>query len=118
MPDLSSTKLAVIGLGYVGLTSKENCPDLHNTRVIDIIDELTTYGAVVEVYDPWADSAEARRLYDVTMIEALPEGRYDAVVLAVAHRQLLSLGRSVCRPQAVIYDVKHVLEQGLAEGSL
>lgn len=106
----------------LGLTFKENCPDLRNTRVTDIIDELTTYGAGVEVYDPWADSAEARRLHKVTMIEELPEGRYDAVILAVAHRQFLSLGRAeltrVCRPQAVIYDVKHVLEQGLADGSL
>uniref|UniRef100_UPI00405714DD nucleotide sugar dehydrogenase n=1 Tax=Candidatus Electronema sp. TaxID=2698783 RepID=UPI00405714DD len=106
----------------LGLTFKENCPDLRNTRVTDIIDELTTYGAGVEVYDPWADSAEARRLHKVTMIEELPEGRYDAVILAVAHRQFLSLGRAeltrVCRPQAVIYDVKHMLEQGLADGSL
>ncbi|MGR0481433.1 MAG: Vi polysaccharide biosynthesis UDP-N-acetylglucosamine C-6 dehydrogenase TviB [Candidatus Electronema sp. V4] len=106
----------------LGLTFKENCPDLRNTRVTDIIDELTTYGAGVEVYDPWADSAEARRLHKVTMIEELPEGRYDAVILAVAHRQFLSLGRAeltrVCRPQAVIYDVKHVLEKGLADGSL
>ncbi|WP_420208594.1 nucleotide sugar dehydrogenase [Candidatus Electronema sp. JC] len=106
----------------LGLTFKENCPDLRNTRVTDIIDELTTYEAGVEVYDPWADSAEARRLYDVAMIEKLPEGRYDAVILAVAHRQFLSLGRAeltrICRPQAVIYDVKHVLEKGLADGSL
>uniref|UniRef100_UPI004056DF4E nucleotide sugar dehydrogenase n=1 Tax=Candidatus Electronema sp. TaxID=2698783 RepID=UPI004056DF4E len=106
----------------LGLTFKENCPDLRNTRVTDIIDELTTYGAGVEVYDPWADSAEARRLHKVTMIEELPEGRYDAVILAVAHRQFLSLGKAeltrICRPQAVIYDVKHVLEQGLADGSL
>lgn len=106
----------------LGLTFKENCPDLRNTRVTDIIDELRHYGAGIEVYDPWADSAEARRLYDVAMIEALPESRYDAVILAVAHRQFLSLGKAeltrVCRPQAVIYDVKHVLKQGLADGSL
>ncbi|WP_417915194.1 Vi polysaccharide biosynthesis UDP-N-acetylglucosamine C-6 dehydrogenase TviB [Candidatus Electronema sp. JM] len=106
----------------LGLTFKENCPDLRNTRVTDIIDELITYGAGIEVYDPWADTEEARRLYDVTMIEELPEGRYDAVILAVAHRQFFSLGKAelarVCRPQAVIYDVKHVLEKGLADGNL
>ncbi len=106
----------------LGLTFKENCPDLRNTRVTDIIDELITYGAGIEVYDPWADTAEARRLYDVTMIEELPEGRYDAVILAVAHRQFFSLGKAelarVCRPQAVIYDVKHVLESGVADGNL
>jgi UDP-N-acetyl-D-galactosamine dehydrogenase len=106
----------------LGLTFKEDCPDLRNTRVTDIIDELTRYGAGVEVYDPWADTAEARRLYDVAMIEELPEGRYDAVVLAVAHHQFFSLDKAelarICRPQAVVYDVKHVLGKGVADGSL
>ncbi|MCW5199393.1 nucleotide sugar dehydrogenase [Desulfobulbus sp. F1] len=106
----------------LGLTFKENCPDLRNTRVTDIIDELATYGANIEVHDPWAALGEAERLYGVTMINELPEQRYDAVVLAVAHRQFASLGRAemarICRPQAVVYDVKHLLEKGLADGSL
>jgi UDP-N-acetyl-D-glucosamine/UDP-N-acetyl-D-galactosamine dehydrogenase len=106
----------------LGLTFKENCPDLRNTRVTDIIDELIHYGAGIEVYDPWADTAEARRLYQLTMIEELPEQRYDAVILAVAHQQFFSLDKAalarICRPQAVIYDVKHLLKQGVADGSL
>jgi UDP-N-acetyl-D-galactosamine dehydrogenase len=106
----------------LGLTFKENCPDLRNTRVIDIIDELITYGATIEVHDPWAAPGEAERLYGVTMINELPEQRYDAVVLAVAHREFTNLGRAelarICRPQAVIYDVKHLLAKGLADGSL
>ncbi len=106
----------------LGLTFKENCPDLRNTRVTDIINELASYGAHVEVHDPWADSEEAQRLYGVTMIEALRENRYDAVVLAVAHQQFSGWGAAelhrICRPQAVIYDVKHVLEKGVADGSL
>ena len=110
----------------LGLTFKENCPDLRNTRVTDIIDELRHYGAEIEVYDPWADAADARRLYNVTMIEELfeelPEHRYDAVIVAVAHQQFFSIGKAelarLCRPQAVVYDVKHLLEKGLADGSL
>ena len=110
----------------LGLTFKENCPDLRNTRVTDIIDELRHYGAEIEVYDPWADAAEARRLYRVTMIEELfeelPAHRYDAVIVAVAHQQFFSIGKAelarLCRPQAVVYDVKHLLEKGLADGSL
>ncbi len=106
----------------LGLTFKENCPDLRNTRVTDIIDELTSYGAKIEVYDPWADSQEAKRLYDVTMIEELQENSYEAVVLAVAHQQFSIWGHTelsrICRPQAVIYDVKHVLKKGVADGAL
>jgi UDP-N-acetyl-D-galactosamine dehydrogenase len=106
----------------LGLTFKENCPDLRNTRVTDIIDELSSYGAHVEVHDPWADLKEAQRLHGVTMIETLPEDHYDAVVLAVAHQQFVGWGAAeltrICRPKAAVYDVKHVLEQGVADGSL
>jgi UDP-N-acetyl-D-galactosamine dehydrogenase len=76
----------------------------------------------IEVYDPWAEPGEAERMYGVTMIKELPEHRYDAVVLAVAHQEFSGLNQAsfvrICRPQAVIYDVKHVLEPGLADGSL
>jgi len=106
----------------LGLTFKENCPDLRNTRVIDIIEELNTFGARVEVYDPWVDREEAHRLYGVTMIETLPRNRYDAMVLAVAHREFVGLTTGelhrLCRPQAVIYDVKNVLPQEVVDGSL
>ncbi len=106
----------------LGLTFKENCPDLRNTRVVDIIDELNTFGAKIEVYDPWADSDEATRYYGVSMIEQLPQKRYDAVILAVAHREFTQLSaeamRTLCRDNAVIYDVKHALPPGVADGSL
>ncbi len=106
----------------LGLTFKENCPDLRNTRIIDIIEELSSYGANVEVFDPWANSREAEQWYGVTMIEELPENRYDAVVLAVAHRQFSTFTREdfrrTCSSQSVIYDVKHVLANGLADGCL
>lgn len=106
----------------LGLTFKENCPDLRNTRVIDIIEELNTFGARVEVYDPWVDREEARRLYGVTMIETLPQERYDALVLAVAHREFADSARMdvrrLCRPRAVIYDVKNILPREMVDGSL
>lgn len=106
----------------LGLTFKENCPDLRNTRVVDIIDELKTFGARIEVYDPWADRDEAARYYGVSMIEHLPKQRYDAVILAVAHQEFTQLSaeamRALCRDNAVIYDVKHALPPGVADGSL
>lgn len=76
----------------LGLTFKENCPDLRNTRVTDIIDELSSYGAEVEVYDPWVDPEEAHRYYGVIMTETLPWNSYDAVVLAVAHQGVRAIG--------------------------
>ena len=106
----------------MGLTFKENCPDLRNTAVVNIVRELASYGAEVEGYDPWVKSDEARTLYDVRMVEKLEQGCYDAVVLAVAHREFIALDpavlRGCCREQAVIYDVKHALPEGLADASL
>jgi UDP-N-acetyl-D-galactosamine dehydrogenase len=106
----------------LGLTFKENCPDLRNTRVTDIIDELSSYGANIAVYDPWADPEEAQRYYGVTMTETLADNSYDAVVLAVAHQDFVRFDREelerITRPRSVIYDVKNVLAKGLADGSL
>nr|WP_320010693.1 Vi polysaccharide biosynthesis UDP-N-acetylglucosamine C-6 dehydrogenase TviB [uncultured Desulfobulbus sp.] len=106
----------------LGLTFKENCPDLRNTRVIDIINELTSFGANVEVYDPWVDQEEAAAMYNVTMIPELPPLRYDAVVLAVGHQEFARLTeselRKICRTNAVIYDVKHALPSDVADGTL
>ncbi len=106
----------------LGLTFKENCPDLRNTRVVDIIAELETFGARVEVHDPWVDQNEASRLHGVTMIDRLPEGCYDAIILAVAHREFTRMSakdiQALCKPAAVVYDVKHVLPTGAVDGSL
>ncbi len=106
----------------LGLTFKENCPDLRNTRVVDIIGELESYGANIEVFDPWADQKEAERLYGVTMIENLPVNHYDGVVLAVAHKEFADLTKDdftkMCRQLSVVYDVKHSLPADVAEGCL
>ena len=106
----------------LGLTFKENCPDLRNTRVTDIIDELTSYGANIEVHDPWANPQEAEQMYGVTMIENLPVNHYDAVVLAVAHQEFTAFSKEdfkrMCRQLSVLYDVKHVLPRELTDGCL
>jgi len=97
----------------MGLAFKENCPDLRNTRVIDIVTELRDYGCEVDVYDPWVSAEAARHEYGIVPIEHLLEGQYDAMILAVAHREFKEMGgdriRRLGRPGAVLYDLKYVL---------
>jgi UDP-N-acetyl-D-galactosamine dehydrogenase len=97
----------------LGLAFKENCPDLRNTRVIDIIEGLRDYSAVVDVHDPWIDAAEAAHEYGITPVGELVPGTYDAIVLAVGHEQFRALGaggiRALGKPGAVLYDVKSLL---------
>jgi UDP-N-acetyl-D-galactosamine dehydrogenase len=106
----------------LGLTFKENCPDLRNTRVVDIVRELEDYGTRVDVYDPWANAAEAKQEYGITPIDRLAEGRYEAVILAVAHRQFAELGgagiRALCRPGGILFDVKHLLPADTVDARL
>ncbi|SHO66114.1 UDP-N-acetyl-D-galactosamine dehydrogenase [Pseudoxanthobacter soli DSM 19599] len=100
----------------LGLTFKENCPDLRNSRVIDIIRELEAFGAAVDVHDPWADPAAAAHEYGVTPIDAPAPGHYDAVVVAVAHEAFREMGyegiAALTRPDRVIFDVKYVVGRG------
>jgi len=97
----------------LGLTFKENTPDLRNSRVIDIIHELEEFGIAVDVFDPWADPEEARREYGVELLDKPDEGCYDGIVLAVAHRQFREMGSGLIhtfgRPSHVLYDLKYVL---------
>jgi len=106
----------------MGLTFKENCPDLRNTAVVNIISELESYGARIDVHDPWADWQEARELYKVNMVEKPTRHHYDAIVFAVAHRDFLQLTtreiQGFCREQAVVYDVRNVLQEGIADARL
>ncbi|MCR6496036.1 Vi polysaccharide biosynthesis UDP-N-acetylglucosamine C-6 dehydrogenase TviB [Thermomonas sp. S9] len=107
----------------LGLAFKENCPDLRNTRVVDIVQALQGYNARVDVHDPWVDAEEARHEYGITPIATPEAGAYDAVVLAVAHDEFRQLGgqgvRAFCGPQAgVVYDVKGVLPRGAVDGRL
>ena len=98
----------------LGLTFKEDCPDLRNTRVVDVIAELRSYGIGVDVYDPCGDAAQAQAEYGLELLPELPrDGGYDAIVLAVAHREFAELGaarlRACGRPGAVLFDVKSLL---------
>jgi len=107
----------------LGLTFKENCPDLRNTRVIELARELQEYRASVEIHDPWADRAEALREFGVDLLVDVPEaGAYDAIVVAVAHDEFRALGadglRELGRPGAVIYDIKGVLPKDAVDARL
>ncbi len=97
----------------MGLAFKENCPDLRNTRIVDIVSELRDYNVDVDVYDPWVDPDEAVHEYGLTPVAKLEEGKYDAVILAVAHNQFKAMGaegiRKLGKPQHVLYDLKYVL---------
>jgi len=107
----------------LGLTFKENCPDLRNTRVIDIIDELETYGVKVDVYDPWVDVHEVEQTYGLQALDKYPDDKtYEAVILAVAHQQFIDRGVDAIRQlncdQGVVYDVKSVLPANRVDGRL
>ncbi len=105
----------------LGLTFKENCPDLRNTRVVDIIDELRKFNTRVDVHDPWVDADEADHEYGLTPVAEPEPGTYDALILAVAHRQFAERGpslRTLCKPDCVVYDVKHVLPRDMVDGRL
>ena len=97
----------------MGLTFKENCPDLRNTRVVNIVTVLKDYNCDVDVYDPWVTVAEAQHEYGITQISQPHPGAYDAVILAVAHHQFKTLGaagiRKLGKPNHVLYDLKYVL---------
>ena len=90
----------------LGLTFKENCPDIRNSRVIDVIEELRDFGCRVDVYDPWADEAEVKREYGLTPLKSFDEADYDCVVIAVAHDKFKGLEFS----KALVYDIKNIYE--------
>jgi len=106
----------------LGLTFKENCPDLRNTRVVDIVCTLQQCKVCVDVFDPWVDVAEARHEYGITLIAEPEKGVYDAIILAVGHDQFKRLGgqgvRSLGKSQAVVYDVKCLLPRDAVDGRL
>ena len=106
----------------LGITFKGNCPDIRNSKVVDVVRELQKFGAGVDVYDPWADAAECRHEYGLKPIRTLVEKRYDLAVVAVAHREFRELGaagvRRLCRKNHVVYDIKHVFPAIEVDGRL
>ena len=106
----------------LGLTFKENCPDLRNTRVVDIVAELSGYGSAVDVHDPWVNPDEAVAEYGIELVAEPEAGAYDAILIAVGHRQFVTLGaegiRRFGKPKSLVYDIKYVLPQGAADDRL
>ncbi|TKB11112.1 Vi polysaccharide biosynthesis UDP-N-acetylglucosamine C-6 dehydrogenase TviB [Desulforhopalus sp. IMCC35007] len=115
--DTSRSNVLVMGLSF-----KENCPDLRNTKVVDIIGEFKEYGIEVDVLDPWVNPAEAVREYGVSLITHPKEAFYDAIIMAVSHHQFVELPfdhiRRYGKENVVIYDVKGILPRDLIDGCL
>ena len=106
----------------MGLAFKENCPDLRNTRVIDVIAELQRFNARVDIHDPWVDSAEAEEEYGLQLVAELEPGDYDAVVLAVGHREFVDLGaagvRRYLKPDGCLFDIRGIYPRDAVDGRL
>ena len=106
----------------LGLAFKENCPDLRNTRVVDIVSALKTYSAQVDICDPWVDSGDAQHEYGLSTTAQPQQGVYDAVIVAVGHDQFRELGaegiRAYGKPESILYDVKYVLPRDAVDGRL
>ena len=106
----------------LGITFKENCPDIRNSKVVDVVRELQKQGAQVDIYDPWASRSECRHEYGLQPVRALKRGRYDVAIVAVAHRQFRELGvravRRLCKTKHVLYDIKHVFAAAAVDGRL
>jgi UDP-N-acetyl-D-galactosamine dehydrogenase len=107
----------------LGLTFKENCPDVRNTKVVDIVKHIKAYNTEVDVFDPWIDRDEAKHEYGLTCLAEPPAaGRYQAIIVAVGHQQFIELGvqgiKAWGQPDAVVYDVKSILPNGSADGRL
>lgn len=112
--NISESRVLIMGFAF-----KENCPDFRNTRVIDIVIALASYGVDVEIYDPWIAADEARREHSLELIETPQNGDYDAIVLAVAHREFKALGaekiRALGKPECVLYDLKFLLPEAMSD---
>jgi UDP-N-acetyl-D-galactosamine dehydrogenase len=113
----SSARVLMLGLAF-----KENCPDVRNTKVVDIVNELTTYGAAVDVHDPWCDADEAKHEYGLDLVAEPQNGAYDVVIIAVAHDEFRALGadgiRAFGKETSVLYDIKYVLPPELVDDRL
>ena len=106
----------------MGLTFKEDCPDIRNTRVVDVVQELSGFHCNIDVYDPWIDKEESTREYGITPVEQPEPGKYDAVIIAVAHHQFKAMGitaiRALGKKNHVLYDIKYIFPAEKVDGRL
>ena len=114
---VKSSRILIMGLAF-----KENTPDLRNSKVADLVAELKANGAKVDVWDPWVSSRDARAEYGINLVKRPSRGRYDAIVLAVGHREFLAMTpaeiRRLAKRKHVIYDIKYLFEREQADGRL
>ena len=121
---MTQKRIHVVGsrILIMGLTFKENCPDLRNTGVVDIIKELKTYNANIDVYDPWADPDEAKKEYELKLTESPDNNTYDAIIICVGHKQFKAMGadkiKQLGKSNSVIFDVKYILPKDQVDGRL
>lgn len=121
---MTQRRIHVVGARVLvmGLSFKENCPDIRNTRVIDLIEEFKSYHAIVEVYDPWVDADETYREYGIAPVGELSEDQYDAIIVAVAHEQFREMGierlRALGKPKSVVFDVKSLFPASQVDARL
>ena len=102
----------------LGITFKENCPDVRNTKAVDVINNLKSYGTAVTIYDPWASKAEVEHEYKMNIVNDIPSEKFDAIVLTVAHQQFLNIDfTNLLTDNGIIYDVKGILT-GKVDGRL
>jgi UDP-N-acetyl-D-glucosamine/UDP-N-acetyl-D-galactosamine dehydrogenase len=106
----------------MGLTFKENCPDIRNTKVVDLVGQFKDFNCNVDIYDPWVDKSEASREYNLAPIDEIKYGKYDAIVIAVAHDMFKELSleeiRSYGKSNCVLYDIKYLLNNNDVDGRL
>ena len=102
----------------LGFTFKEDCPDVRNTRVIDIYNELRNFDIEVDIYDPWASPKEVKHEYNIQISNSIPVGKYSAIILAVAHKEFLDLDIRSFTPNGVVYDVKGILPKEIIDSRL
>jgi len=102
----------------LGITFKENCPDIRNTKVVDVVKELEQFGCKVDIYDPWANAGEVKHEYGRDIVSSYTMTEYEAVVLAVAHNEFKTLDFSKRNGNTVLYDIKSILPAGVADGRL
>jgi UDP-N-acetyl-D-galactosamine dehydrogenase len=111
------SKILILGFAF-----KENCPDLRNTRVIDIVRELEKHNAQVDVFDPWVNHEEASEEYGIKLIQRPSNNHYDAIILTVAHDEFRQMGADAIhafgKAEHIIYDVKHIMPKDQVDGRL
>jgi UDP-N-acetyl-D-galactosamine dehydrogenase len=102
----------------LGITFKENCPDIRNTKVVDVVKELEQFGCKVDIYDPWANAGEVKHEYGIDITSSYEMSDYNAIVLAVAHNEFKALDFSTRSQDTVLYDIKSILPIGVVDGRL